>query len=217
MNGQYHPCNLVTLSLASVAPLAPRDDYPSKRQHLADDANSSWLKEVQSKIWKNERLVPELFRTVEVTKAHYTELQRRLKEQHPGRDLPEYDGREHNVGGVKLDFLRSITSSSPQLPDNEDRVDNGDGPEASNEDDFEINTYFPFTLRFLDLSTLNLKEQVSDRLPLPLFLRQDYDDISALVKKEPRSKQGSVVVSGQPGTGQVLVSPILRDLTSLSI
>ena len=189
------------------APSILAQHYPSKRQRLADDANSSWLKEVQSKIWKNERLAPELFQTVEVTKAHYTELQRRLKEQHPGRDLPEYDGRGHNVRDVKLDFLRSITSSSPQhFDNNENRVGHDGHPEASNEDVFEINTYFPFTLRFLDLSTLNLKEQVPDRLPLPLFLRQDYDDISALIKKEPRSKQGSVMVSGQPGTGQVLVS-----------
>jgi hypothetical protein len=41
---------------------------------------------------------------------------------------------------------------------------------------------------------------------LPLFLHQDNDDISVLIEKEPRSKQGSVVVSGQPGTGEVLVS-----------
>ena len=188
-------------------PLASRDVYPSKRQRLVDDADSSWLKEVQSKIWNKERLVLELFRKVEVTQAHYTELQRRLKEQHPGRDLPEYDGREHNVGGVKLDFLRSIPSPSTQHPDvNEDRVDHSGVQEAINEDDFEIGSYFPFTLSFLDLSTLGLKEKVPNRLPLPLFLRQDYDDISVLIKKEPRCKQGSVVVSGQPGTGEVLVS-----------
>jgi len=32
-------------------------------------------------------------------------------------------------------------------------------------------------------------------------LRQDYDHISALIEKEPRNDQGSVIVSGQHGTG----------------
>ena len=142
---------------------------------------------------------------MEVTQAHYTELQRRLNEQHPDRDLPEYDGR-HNVQGVKLDLLRSIPPLSPQHPDNnEDQVGHGEDPEASNEDELNINSHFPFTLSFLDLSTLDLKKEVPDVLPLPLLLRQEYDDISALIKKEPQSKYGSVVVSGQPGTGESLV------------
>ena len=118
---------------------------------------------------------------MKVTKAHYVELQKRLKEQNPDRDLPEYEARKHNVQSVKLDLLRSIT------PDhNEDRVD--DDPEASKEEDgLEINPFFPFTLTFLDLSTLGLKNKnvMSDRFPLPLFLRQDYDYISTLIKKEP--------------------------------
>jgi len=38
--------------------------------------------------------------------------------------------------------------------------------------------------RFLDLSTLKLKDNVSSRLPLPLFIRQEYDDISERIKKE---------------------------------
>ena len=63
---------------------------------------------------------------------------------------------------------------------------------------------FPFTLRFLDLSGLSLKK-VPKRLPSPLFLRQEYDDITALIENGPQTKD-SVVVSGQPGTGEVLVS-----------
>ena len=164
------------------------------------------MKEVRSKIWNEERLVPQLFRRVEVTLAHYTELQRRLNEQYSDRDSPEYDGRKHNVRDVKLDLLRSIPPSSPQHPDNnEDQAGHGDGPEANYEDDLDIKSHFPFTFNFLDLSTLDLKEEVLDRLPLPLFLRQDYDDISALIEKEPQGRKGSVIVTGQPGTGEVLV------------
>jgi len=186
---------------------APRGGSPLGRLHLANDPDSSWLEEVRSKIWNKKELEPELFRKVKVTQAHYTELQRRLKEQHSDRDLPEYDGGKHNVQSVKLDFLRSITPLSSQHPDNnEDRVDDGDDPETSNEDGSDINSFFPSTLSFLDLSTLGLKPNVRDRLPLPLFLRQEYDHISALIKKGPRNTNGSVIVSGQPGTGEVLVS-----------
>jgi len=81
-----------------------------------------------------------------------------------------------------------------------------DEPEASNDGGSETNTIFPSTLHFLDLSILRLKAHISDRLPLPLLLRQEYDYISTLIENEPRNLYGSVIVSGQPGTGEVLVS-----------
>ena len=174
---------------------------------MARDPNSSWLEEVRSKIWNKKELEPKLFRKVKVTQAHYAELQKRLKERHQDRDLPEYDAKKHNVQSVKLEFLRSITPlSSPHPDNNEDRVDDDDDPEASNEDGSEFNSFFPFTLSFLDLSTLDLREEVPDRLPLPLFLREEYDHISKLLEKEPRNSCGSTIISGQPGTGEVLVS-----------
>ncbi len=82
-----------------------------------------------------------------------------------------------------------------------------DEPEASNDGGSTTDTIFPSTFRFLDLSTLGLKARVSQRfLPLPLLLRPEYDYITRLIKKEPVNGQGSVIVSGQPGTGEVLVS-----------
>jgi len=195
---------------------APQDLSPLERWHLVD---YPWLEEVRSKVWKKKQLERDLFREVKVTQAHYTELQERLNEQHPDRDSPEYDGRKHDVRNVKLDVLRLIPGKgfSPRHPDNEDRDDddpeasNNDAPEmdvggpgASNEDGCEINSLFPFTLRFLDLTTLGLKN-TPKRLPSPLFLRQEYDDISALIEAERRIKD-PVVVSGQPGTGKILVS-----------
>jgi hypothetical protein len=103
---------------------------------LINDANSFWLEEVRSKVWKRKDLEPVLFRTVKVTRHHYTELQKRLEEQQPDRDSLEYDGREHNVQSVKLDFLRSITPLAPGHPDNNrdpspSRVgDDGDNDDA---------------------------------------------------------------------------------------
>ena len=179
-----------------------------------NDANSFWLEEVRSKVWKRKDLEPVLFRTVKVTRHHYTELQKRLEGQHPDRDSPGYDGREHNVQDIKLDFLRSITpfaSGHPEIPDNNrdpspGRVGDGDtdDAEATNQEGSYINSLFPSTLSFLDLSPLDLKAKVPTRLPLPLFLRQEYDHISALIEAEPRI--GHVIISGQPGTGEVLVS-----------
>jgi hypothetical protein len=89
---------------------------------------------------------------------------------------------------------------SPQHPDEVD------DPEPSIDDDPELKSLFPSILSFLDLSTLELKEIVSDRFPLPLLVRQDYKDMWELIKKEPQNGAGSVVVSGQPGMGGFLVS-----------
>ena len=47
---------------------------------------------------------------------------------------------------------------------------------------------------------------MTSRLPSPLLLREEYKYISMLVKSQPQNSGGSVVVSGQPGTGQFLVS-----------
>ena len=169
---------------------APQDGFPRERT-LSDEY--LWLHESHSKIWKKKELEQVLFREVKVTQADYTVLQERLKEQHPDRDSPEYDGKMCDVQSVKLDVLRSI----------QENVRDDDDPEASHEDGSGINSLFPFALRFLDLTTLGLK-YVPPGLPSPLFLRQEYDDISALIEREPKNTYGSVIITGQPGTGEVL-------------
>jgi hypothetical protein len=161
-----------------------------------------WLTELHSRIWSREDLKPTLFRQVEVTRAHYDTLQECLNRKYPDRNSKEYDGRSHNVLSDKLDSLKRSTPAEPlslQHPD-----DDADS-EANNKDDPEVKSLFPFTLRYLDLSSLELKNE-SDRFPLPLLCRQEYDCISKLINKSPRSGHGSVIVSGQPGTGEVLVS-----------
>jgi len=173
------------------------------------DKDTPWLKEVYSKIWNRGDLKQKLFRKVEVTRAHYDELQVILDRKYPDRNDPEYDGRSHEVLSDKLEHLNLIAAGhvSPlRDPDNnKDRVDDDDDLEASNEDDSEIDSFFPFTLTYLDLSILEL-ENKSERCPLPLFIRQEYNHLSKLIDKEPQNGTGSVIVSGQPGTGEVLVS-----------
>jgi hypothetical protein len=174
----------------------------SVRSHAAGDSkliDLPWLKELHLKIWKQEKLRPQLFRKVEVTQAHYAALQQRLKELQPDRDLPGYNGFKPGVLNVKLDFLRPLPRAEAlSQRDNDDRI-------HEDEDDPEIKSLFPSILSFLDLSTLKL-EEVPNRLPLPLLLRREYKDISKLIKKQPEGSGGSVMVSGQPGIGEFVVS-----------
>lgn len=184
-----------------------------------------WLEEIHSRIWSRKALERDLFRMVKVTQAHYDELEKRLNDQHPYRNLPGYNGAKSDacdVQSIKLDVLRSTFPEKLRHHDsNEDRVDDDDYPEASNEggsemhvddpqaideDGSPINMVSSLTLNFLDLSSLNLKEEPPRGLPLTMFLRREYDHISALIEERPRNGYGSVVVSGQPGTGELLVS-----------
>lgn len=174
-----------------------------------------WLHEVNSKIWGRQDLRSEIFRKVEVTSAHYDALQKRLKEKHPDRDLPNYNAGWNNVLSIKLEILHQTIPASAPSPFVQ-RADSGneqilvqdyeDLEESDGNDDIE---FLPATLEFLDLSSLKLKQQPT-RLPLPLFLRQEYSLISQLLKNEPKYSNGSAIVSGQPGTGEVLVFRHIR-------
>ena len=179
-----------------------------KRSRVTDDdLDLPWLKELHEKIWNQKGRRPEIFRKVKVTQADYVALQKQLDSD---RDSPDYNGTESDVSSVKLNFLLSLApaeASSQQHPDDSnDRVDDDDDDDASNEDDVVLKSLFPYILDFLDLSTLGLKEAVPTRFPLPLLLREEYKEISQLIKDEPQNSGGSVLVSGQPGIGEFLVS-----------
>ena len=160
----------------------------------------------------------ELFHEVTITAAHYIELQKRLSELNPGRDLLEYQA-EH-VQALKLDVLRSFNASfhpiSPNHVDDED--DNGrndeDREHSSGLDD-DLLQLFPTTIRYLDLSSLKLEKR-PQRIPLLLLIRQEYGLISNLLDELPKDSAGSAIISGQPGIGKVLVIyPLNRSHKSL--
>ena len=75
---------------------------------------------------------------------------------------------EHNVQSTKLDVLLTAEAGDDgdleASKEGDSKVDDDDLV-ASNEDGFDINSLFPFTLQFLDLSTLGLEEEVPGRLP----------------------------------------------------
>src|SRR5712672_1562270 len=78
--------------------------------------------------------------------------------------------------------------------------------EDEDEDVRELQSLFPPSLRFLDLSSLGLKQELPHRFPSPLYLRQEYKVLSELIEKQPQNGGSSVIVSDQPGTGEFLVS-----------
>ena len=57
------------------------------------------------------------------------------------------------------------------------------------------------TAAYMDLFSLKPKK-LPPRIPVPLFIRQEYSIISDMLNKQPESNAGSAVISGQPGTGE---------------
>jgi hypothetical protein len=162
--------------------------------------------ELHSKIWGRQDLLPTLFREVEVTLEHYYALQTRLKELHPNRDLPDYNGDVDIVLSTKLDIVLSDKppSLTPAHPDNQKTGKENDEDLGEDDDtNVELRSLFPAKIKYLDFSSLELTE-MTERLPLPLLLREEYNFISRLLEKRPKNLAGCVIISGQPGTGTVL-------------
>ena len=144
-----------------------------------------------------------------MTRAHHDALQVRLTNQHPDRGLPEYTGSSLDITAVKIAYLQTIASAedSPQRhsdPEEDQEIDN-DNSEADDEYYSDINRLFPYIFTYLDTSILDFKLKPR-RFMLPALIRQEYNIISELINKKSQSIAGSVIVSGQPGIGEVLVS-----------
>jgi hypothetical protein len=98
-----------------------------------------------------------------------------------------HDGsRKPDVLGIKLVFLRTLTL---RHPNNDDRVDNDDNRRQATRTILKSDHFFPSILTFLELLSLKLEENVPNRLPLPLLLRQEYKVISELIQKEPPQRR----------------------------
>ena len=209
-------------------------------KYQGEESGFRWLKELHSKIWGRDDLIPTLFKRVEVTRANYDQLQDILNRKYKGRDDANYNGN-HNVLSDKLGFLWSLPAAkslSPSHPDNTEAGDEDDDMEArykdddmeaghedddvdveprdeddymdsSLDDDYEIDSFFPLSFKFLDLSTLKLTTMFN-RCTFPLLLRKEYDHITRLIDECPRDGSGSIILSGQPGTGELLVSSTHR-------
>ena len=165
---------------------------------------------------------------MELTIAHYLELQKRLADLYPDRLSEEYEAKE--VLSTKLDVLRyfeppSIDPASAtalaahrihtdneaenevqeESDDTENEAENEVQKDSDDIDD-ELCSLFPFVLNFMDFSTLEL-ETPPVRMPQPLLIRQEYSFLTERLGKR------SAIISGQPGTGEVLVFLLMLNLT----
>jgi hypothetical protein len=147
-----------------------------------------WLVELHSKLWNRKDLKPSLFRQVEVNVGHYHALVRSLEKEYPSRDSDDYNADD--VLSVKLKVLNNPVNTEAT------------GDDLTESEITEIYSHFPWTLRFLDLSPLNLVNP-PPRLPMPLLVREEYDNISQIIDSRQLTSAGSVLVSGQPGTGEI--------------
>jgi hypothetical protein len=213
------PLLIINASILLVLLLSFSDTFkhlhPPYTSDDADRRSDAWLVEVHSKIWDRQDLSSELYHKVEVTVAHYDALQERLRKLHPDRDSSNYIAGANDVLSIKLEILQAYqpipaSASSPSVQGahsgNEQILGKNDEDleEESDGNDTELSSFLPATLDFLDLSSLGLQNEPR-RLPLPLLLRQEYSLISQLIEERPTSSSGCVIVSGQPGTGEVLV------------
>lgn len=154
-----------------------------------------------------------------MTVAHYDALQGRLKALYPNRDSEEYVAID-SVLTTKLEILHSqiplkssTAPSGSQLDYHEDqelRVKDDEALEYRGVVD-EARSFFPTNIEFLDLSSLGL-QNIPERLPVPLLMRQEYHSLSKIIQDLPRDSRGGVMISGQPGIGQdVFISVFQSD------
>lgn len=168
-----------------------RDHSPnileSSKRLRESGRNDFWLRDLHAGLWDKESRRAELFRQVTITAGHYTKLQQRLNECIPNRKEEDYIAGD--VQSLKLEILRSCT------PDDE---------HLSAEDlDDELLSFFPATIDYLDLSCLQIT--YLERMPVPLYIREEYGEISKNFAKQRKWHGSSGIISGQPGTGEILV------------
>jgi hypothetical protein len=179
---------------------SPDSFQPVKHIRSEIHPEDAWLLELHSKTWGCEASRQELFHEIELTASHYTELQKRLTENCPHRDSPSYEAED--VVSIKSDILLSFKpTQGPGVPlcHTEHKQHELDEDLEDGLDD-ELRSFFPFTIKYVDLSCLKSK---FIRVPRLFLIRQEYDDISVLLEKLPKNDRGSATVSGQPGIGEI--------------
>jgi len=98
----YHSDSFTTL-LATITPSS------SQNSNLSLKSPPSWLVEIHSKLWGRHDLFGQIFRTANLTKADFTELQRQLQELNPKRNSESYVAED--VLATKSAFLRSRSTA----------------------------------------------------------------------------------------------------------
>ena len=169
------------------------------------------LPELHTKLWKQEQLQPTLFHTVDVTRAHYAELQNRLNAAEEKRNSENYITK--NIISIKLDILQifvpdaaAAVECDPEVNDPDINMKHeGDSDEVDSDDDSypdELFEFLPATIRYLDITPLQLQHH--PRISFPLLLRDEYDIMSNNLQDMQvfEGIAGSCLITGQPGIGE---------------
>jgi hypothetical protein len=64
----------------------------------------------------------------------------------------------------------------------------------------EAEAIFPYTIRYVDLTVLNLKNHL--RAPLLMLFRNEWGTMIDIFNKSEKGREGSTVFTGQPGIGE---------------
>lgn len=189
---------------------------PRKQPHL-DIEEVQWLYDFHKYLWNQPQLEQEIFRTADLTLAHWIKLQEDLNAELPTRHSDAYVAVQ-DVSAIKL---RILHSSPPDLLDGSlpattaGAVITGEIGVQSREDDFDdsdetldgtnlelwdIERFFPTRIKYLDLSAIPYLSR-PDRCPCPLLIRDEYETMEKILNAGLKGRQGSVFLTGQPGIG----------------
>ena len=188
--------------------------------HLIGDSRS-WLAVIHSKLWDKDEYFGDIFRTATLTKDDFNELQALLDEQNSERISDSYVAE--NVLATKSAFLRVkstplstefgnglaprlvFDTSSDAVAD--DAMDTDPDHCSSDHVDLhmahlsnEAEAIFPYTIRYVDLTVLKLKEDLC--VPQLILFRNEWGTMIDIFNNSEKGRQGSTVFSGQPGIGE---------------
>ena len=193
------------------------------------DNSRSWLAVIHHKLWGEREFFGKIFRTANLTEHHFKELQDLLDKDNPGRTSDLYVAKD--VLARKADFLReksepleidfgdglvprlvfdATQSPSSGVVDNDDVADDDNDAVADDDDGShtdhlskEAKAIFPYTIRYVDLTALDLKNL---SVPLLMLFRNEWGTMIDIFNKRTHRKgiRGSAVFTGQPGIGKRL-------------
>jgi hypothetical protein len=202
------------------------DTAPRKQPHLDTGSEFEWLHELHRCLWNRPELEEEIFCTADLTVAHWVKLQEDLSAKFPKRYNDSYVAAD-NVSEIKLTVLRlspasvssDVGSTTANLPTflpattsaatadtigdqnaDDDCGEDYETPDATHREFSEIECFLPTTIRYLDLSALDLSSK-PERCTFPLLIRKEYETMEKIFDGGLKGRQGSVFLTGQPGIG----------------
>ena len=199
----------------------------SHKGNLSLNSPPSWLAAIHSKLWGKDESFGDIFRTATLTKDDFNELQALLDEQNPQRISDSYVAED--VLATKSAFLRVkstplstdfgnglaprlVFDASSDAVANDDALADGamdTDPDRCSSDHVdphmahlanEAKAIFPYTIRYVDLTVLKLKEDL--RVPQLILFRNEWGTMIDIFNKSKKGRRGSAVFTGQPGIGE---------------